>query len=77
MFMGISYFWLGKLSSIILLKIINGPLIWKSSTASGTDPVLGSRLLGTFPARGEVYTLPRRALLLSNWGSHFGSWILQ
>ena len=29
----------------------------RSDTASGTDPVLGSRHPGTFPARGEVFAL--------------------
>jgi hypothetical protein len=28
----------------------------RSNTASGTDPVLGSRYIGTFPAKGEVST---------------------
>ena len=32
MFMGISFFKLGKFSSIILLKIFTGPLSWKSSS---------------------------------------------
>jgi hypothetical protein len=35
----------------------------RSHTASEADPVLGSRLPGTFPAKGEVSALPRRALL--------------
>jgi hypothetical protein len=34
MFMGISFFALGKFSSTILLKIFTGPLIWKSSFLS-------------------------------------------
>ena len=34
MFMGMSFFRLGKISSIILLKIFTGPLIWESSLAS-------------------------------------------
>ena len=34
MFMGISFFRLGKFSSIILLKIFTGPLSWKSSLSS-------------------------------------------
>jgi hypothetical protein len=34
MFMGISFFRLGKFSSIILLKIFTGPLSWKSSFSS-------------------------------------------
>jgi hypothetical protein len=34
MFMGISYFRLGKFSSIILLKIFTGPLSWESSLSS-------------------------------------------
>jgi hypothetical protein len=28
----------------------------RSNTASGTDPISGSRHLGTFPNRGEMYT---------------------
>ena len=46
---------------------------YRSYTVSGTDPVLGSRHLGTIPARGEVSTLPRRAL-----PEHLGepSWFL-
>jgi hypothetical protein len=35
----------------------------RSDTASGADPVSGSRYPGTFPARGEVSTPPGRALL--------------
>jgi hypothetical protein len=35
----------------------------RSHTASGADPVSGSRHLGTFLARGEVSAPPRRALL--------------
>ena len=44
----------------------------RSYTASGTDPVLGSRHLGTFPTRGEVSVPPWRALL-----EHLGepSWV--
>jgi hypothetical protein len=34
MFMGISFFRLGKFSSIILLKIFIGPLTWESSHSS-------------------------------------------
>ena len=34
MFMGISFFRLGKFSSIILLKIFTGPLSWESSLSS-------------------------------------------
>jgi len=34
MFMGISFFRLGKFSSIILLKIFTGPLIWESLLSS-------------------------------------------
>jgi hypothetical protein len=34
MFMDISFFRLGKFSSIILLKIFTGPLRWKSSLSS-------------------------------------------
>ena len=34
MFMGISFFRLGKFSSIILLKIFTGPLSWKSLLSS-------------------------------------------
>jgi hypothetical protein len=34
MFMGISFFRLGKFSSIILSKIFTGPLSWKSSLSS-------------------------------------------
>jgi hypothetical protein len=34
MFMSISFFGLGKFSSIILLKIFTGPLIWKSLLSS-------------------------------------------
>jgi hypothetical protein len=34
MFMGISFFWLGKFSSIILLNIFTHPLSWKSSFLS-------------------------------------------
>jgi hypothetical protein len=34
MFMDISFFRLGKFSSIILLKILTGPLNWKSSFSS-------------------------------------------
>jgi hypothetical protein len=34
MFMGISFFRSGKFSSIILLKIFTGPLIWESSLSS-------------------------------------------
>ena len=34
MFMDISFFRLGKLSSIILLKIFTGPLSWESSLSS-------------------------------------------
>ena len=31
--------------------------IGKSNTATGTDPISDSRYPGTFPARGEVFTL--------------------
>jgi hypothetical protein len=34
MFMGISFFRLGKFYSIILLKILTGPLSWESSLSS-------------------------------------------
>jgi hypothetical protein len=34
MFMGISFFRLGKVSSIILLEIFTGPLSWDSSLSS-------------------------------------------
>jgi hypothetical protein len=34
MFMAISFFRLGKFSSVILLKIFNGPLIWESFLSS-------------------------------------------
>ena len=34
MFMGISFFRFGKISSIILLKIFPGPLSWESSLSS-------------------------------------------
>ena len=34
MFMGISFFRLGKFSSVILLKIFTGPLSWESSLSS-------------------------------------------
>jgi hypothetical protein len=34
MFMGITFFRLGELSSIILLKILTGPLNWESSLSS-------------------------------------------
>jgi hypothetical protein len=34
MFMGISFFRLGKLSSIVLLKVFTGPLTWESSLSS-------------------------------------------
>jgi hypothetical protein len=34
MFLGISFFRLGKFSSIILLKIFTGPLIWEASLSS-------------------------------------------
>jgi hypothetical protein len=34
MFMGISFVRIGKSSSIILLKILTGPLSWKSSLSS-------------------------------------------
>jgi hypothetical protein len=34
MFMGISFFRLGKFSSIVLLKIFTGPLSWESSLSS-------------------------------------------
>jgi hypothetical protein len=34
MFMGISFFTLGKFSSIILLKICTGPLSWESLLSS-------------------------------------------
>jgi hypothetical protein len=34
MFLGISFFRLGKFSSIILLKIFTGPLSWESSLSS-------------------------------------------
>jgi hypothetical protein len=34
MFMGISFFRLGKFSSIILLKIFTGPLSWESLLSS-------------------------------------------
>jgi hypothetical protein len=38
MFMTISFFRLGKFSSIILLKIFTGPLIWESSLS--TIPII-------------------------------------
>jgi len=34
MFMGMSFFRLGKFSSMILLKIFAGPLSWESSLSS-------------------------------------------
>jgi hypothetical protein len=34
----------------------------RSHTAPGAGPVSGSRHLGTFPARGEESTMPRKAL---------------
>jgi hypothetical protein len=34
MFLGISFFRLGRFSSIILLKIFTGPLSWESSLSS-------------------------------------------
>jgi hypothetical protein len=34
MFMGITFFRLGRFSSIILLKIFTGPLSWESSLSS-------------------------------------------
>jgi hypothetical protein len=49
----------------------------RSNTASGTDPFSGSRHPGTFPSRGEVYALPRRALLQSTLGNHLESQIPQ
>ena len=39
----------------------------RSHTASGAGPFSGSRHLGTFPAKGEVFTPPGKALL-----EHFG-----
>jgi hypothetical protein len=47
---------------------------YRSDTASGTDPFLGSRHPGTFPARGEVSALEGS---VSTWGSHLGSRIPQ
>ena len=49
----------------------------KSDTVSGTDPISGSTYPGTFPTRGEVSTLPGRALPSRTWGSHLRSWIPQ
>jgi hypothetical protein len=43
-------------------------------TASGTDPVLGSRYLGTFTTRGEL-SAQEVSDCLSRWGSHLGSWV--
>jgi hypothetical protein len=48
----------------------------RSDTASGADPVSGSRHPSNFPARGEVSTLPGR-VCQSTWGSHLGSQIPQ
>jgi hypothetical protein len=50
---------------------------YRSHTASGRDPVSGSRYLGTFSARGEVSAPPRRALPQITWRSHFGYQIPQ
>jgi hypothetical protein len=46
----------------------------RSSTASGTDPVSGSRHPGTFPARGEVHL---GGIWQSRWVTHLGTWIPQ
>jgi hypothetical protein len=40
----------------------------RRDTASGADPISGSRHMGTFLAKGEVSDPPRRAL--PSWGNH-------
>ena len=44
------------------LQMLTASVTGRSHRASEADPVSGSRHLGTFPARGEVYTQPRSAL---------------
>jgi hypothetical protein len=48
----------------------------RSNTPSRTDPISGSRHLGTFPTRGEVST-QESSDCLSRWGSHLGSRVPQ
>ena len=60
MFMGISFFRLGKFSSIILLKIFTGPLSWKSSFSS--IPIIHRF--------GLLTVLETRPAAHMNWVSH-------